>query len=54
MKRKVQKYLASRGYADTPGDDHRFDLHGEVEGSKRERNSQLQSFISRLFSTRFG
>ena len=31
MKRKVQKYLASRGYADTPGDDHRFDLHGEVE-----------------------
>ncbi|KAH8064069.1 DNA binding protein [Aureococcus anophagefferens] len=31
MKRKVQKYLASRGYADAPGDDHRFDLRGEVE-----------------------
>lgn len=31
MKRKVQKYLQSRGYSTEPGADQRFDLHGEVE-----------------------
>ena len=32
MKRKVQKYLSSRGYSGHPGDDKRFDLHDDVEG----------------------
>ena len=32
MKRKVQKYLSSRGYSGHPGDDQRFDLHDDVEG----------------------
>ena len=32
MKRKVQKYLSSRGYSGPPGDDQRFDLHDDVEG----------------------
>lgn len=31
MKRKVQKYLQSRGYATTTGADQKFDLHDEVE-----------------------
>jgi len=32
MKRKVQKYLASRGFSGQPSDDQRFDLHNDVEG----------------------
>ena len=51
MKRKVQKYLSSRGYSGHPGDDQRFDLHDDVEGCLEACRGQLYGYSAREAAT---